>query len=73
MQGKTLISVLPAMCWSRRSTSEQIELAEGDRGKAGWQVAVRCTVTHAKGKIPSDVPQDGMVATAIRHGGEIVE
>ena len=36
-------------------------------------IAVRCVVTNAKGKIPANVSQDGMVATAIKHGGEIVD
>jgi DNA polymerase III subunit gamma/tau len=36
-------------------------------------VSVKCVVTNAKGKIPSNVPQDGMVATAINQGGEIVD
>jgi hypothetical protein len=30
-------------------------------------------ITTAKGKIPPNVPQDGMVATAIQHGGQIVD
>jgi len=30
-------------------------------------------VTNAKGKLPSHVAQDGMVAAAIQHGGEIVD
>jgi DNA polymerase III subunit gamma/tau len=36
-------------------------------------VAVRCVVTNAKGKLPTHVAQDGMVAAAIQHGGEIVD
>jgi len=39
----------------------------------GADVSVRCVVTNAKGKIPPNVVQDGMVATAIQHGGEIVD
>ncbi|MCC6569829.1 MAG: hypothetical protein IT315_11385, partial [Anaerolineales bacterium] len=39
----------------------------------GADVSVRCVVTNAKGKIPANVAQDGMVATAIQHGGEIVD
>jgi hypothetical protein len=30
-------------------------------------------VTNAKGKLPAHVAQDGMVAAAIHHGGEIVD
>ena len=39
----------------------------------GVKMNVRCMVTNAKGKIPPNVPPDGMVATAIQHGGEIVD
>ena len=43
------------------------------RDEFGVDVNVRCVVTTAKGKIPPNVPQDGMVATAIQHGGQIVD
>jgi DNA polymerase III gamma/tau subunit len=36
-------------------------------------LSVRCVVTNAKGKLPAHVSQDGMVAAAIQHGGEIVD
>lgn len=39
----------------------------------GVDMPVRCMVTNVKGRIPPNVPQDGMVATAIQHGGEIVD
>jgi DNA polymerase-3 subunit gamma/tau len=39
----------------------------------GVDLQVKCVVTNAKGKLPPDVPQDGMVATALNHGGEIVD
>jgi len=39
----------------------------------GVKMNVRCFVTNAKGRIPPNVPPDGMVATAIQHGGEIVD
>lgn len=39
----------------------------------GVDVSVRCVVTTAKGKIPPNIPQDGMVAAAIQHGGQIVD
>jgi hypothetical protein len=34
---------------------------------------IRCVVTTAKGKVPPNVSQDGMVAAAIQHGGQIVD
>ena len=39
----------------------------------GVDLSIRCVVTNAKGQIPSHVNPDGMVATAIRNGGEIVD
>ena len=39
----------------------------------GVDLQVKCVVTNAKGKLPPDVSQDGMVATALNHGGEIVD
>ncbi len=39
----------------------------------GAQFKISCTVTNAKGKLPSHVAQDGMVAAAVNHGGEIVD
>lgn len=39
----------------------------------GLELEVKCVVTNARGKLPPDVPQDGMVATALNHGGEIVD
>ena len=34
---------------------------------------IRCEITNAKGKVPPHISQDGMVATAIHQGGEIVD
>jgi DNA polymerase-3 subunit gamma/tau len=39
----------------------------------GLELQIKCVVTNARGKLPPDVPQDGMVATALNHGGEIVD
>ncbi len=36
-------------------------------------LTVRCIVTNARGKVPPSLPQDGMVATAVDRGGEIVD
>jgi DNA polymerase III subunit gamma/tau len=36
------------------------------------ELGVRCVVTNAKHSTPPDVKSDGMVAAALRHGGEIV-
>jgi hypothetical protein len=39
----------------------------------GVQLDLRCVVTNAKGKLPPNVSQDGMVAAALNQGGEIVD
>ena len=39
----------------------------------GISLTIKCVVTNAKGKLPPDVSQDGMVAAALNHGGEIVD
>jgi DNA polymerase-3 subunit gamma/tau len=39
----------------------------------GLRLQVKCVVINARGKLPPNVAQDGMVATALNHGGEIVD
>jgi hypothetical protein len=55
---------------------ENIELVERViSGIVGTPIEVRCTITSAKNTdIPSEVDDDGMVASALRDmGGEIVD
>jgi DNA polymerase-3 subunit gamma/tau len=75
MQGETLILGLASdVLVSKIDKPDQIEVIRKlIKDQFGVDVNVRCVVTTAKGKIPPDVSQDGMVATAIRHGGEIVD
>jgi hypothetical protein len=39
----------------------------------GVELDIRCVVTNAKKTVPAEVRADGMVAAAIKHGGEIVD
>jgi DNA polymerase-3 subunit gamma/tau len=39
----------------------------------GIDLKVKCIVSNAKQTAPSDVKSDGMVAAALKHGGEIVD
>jgi DNA polymerase-3 subunit gamma/tau len=39
----------------------------------GVDLTIKCVITNAKGQLPPDVNPDGMVATAIQNGGEIVD
>jgi DNA polymerase III subunit gamma/tau len=75
VQGKTLILGLASeVLVSKIDKPDQIEIIQKlIKGEFGVDVNIRCMVTTAKGKIPPDVAQDGMVAAAIQHGGEIVD
>jgi DNA polymerase-3 subunit gamma/tau len=75
MQGKTLILGLASdVLVSKIDKPDQIEVIRKlIKDEFGVDVSVRCVVTTVKGKIPPNVQQDGMVATAIQHGGEIVD
>jgi DNA polymerase-3 subunit gamma/tau len=39
----------------------------------GSNLKITCVVTNARGKVPPNLAPDGMVATAVDHGGEIVD
>src|SRR5829696_472902 len=75
MQGNTLILGLASdVLVSKIDKPDQIEAMQKlIKDEFGVEINIRCLVTNAKGKIPPNVPQDGMVATAIQHGGEIVD
>jgi DNA polymerase III subunit gamma/tau len=75
VQGKTLILGLASdVLVSKIDKPDQIEaIKKLIKDEFGVEMHVRCMVTTAKGKIPPNVPQDGMVAAAIQHGGEIVD
>jgi DNA polymerase-3 subunit gamma/tau len=75
MQGKTLILGLASdVLVSKIDKPDQIEaIRKLIKDKFGVDLNIRCVVTTAKGKIPPNVPQDGMVAAAIQHGGQIVD
>ena len=75
VQGNTLILGLASdVLVSKIDKPEQIELIQKlIEDEFGVNLNIRCVVTTAKGKIPPNIPQDGMVATAIQHGGQIVD
>jgi DNA polymerase III subunit gamma/tau len=75
VQGKTVILGLASdVLVSKIDKPDQLEAIQKlIRDQFGVEVNIRCIVTNAKGKIPPNVAQDGMVATAIQHGGEIVD
>jgi hypothetical protein len=75
MQGKTLILGLASdVLVSKIDKPDQIEVIQKLlKDEFGVEMDIRCVVTTAKGKIPPNVSQDGMVAAAIQHGGQIVD
>jgi DNA polymerase-3 subunit gamma/tau len=75
VQGKTLILGLASdVLVSKIDKPDQIEAIQKlIRDQFGVDMNIRCVVTTARGKIPPNVPQDGMVAAAIQHGGQIVD
>jgi hypothetical protein len=75
VEGKTLVLGMASdVLVEKINKPDQIEMIQKlIKDRFGIEVAVRCIVTNAKGKIPANVPQDGMVAAAIQHGGEVVD
>jgi DNA polymerase-3 subunit gamma/tau len=75
VRGNTLILGLASdVLVSKIDKPDQIEAIQKlIKDQFGVEMNIRCMVTNVKGKIPPNVPQDGMVATAIQHGGEIVD
>jgi DNA polymerase-3 subunit gamma/tau len=75
VQSNTLILGLASdVLVSKIDKPDQIEaIKKLVKDEFGVEVNVRCVVTTVKGKVPPNVPQDGMVAAAIQHGGQIVD
>ena len=75
VQGKTLLLGLASdVLVSKIDKPDQIEaIKKLIKDEFGVEMNIRCVVTTAKGKVPPNVPQDGMVAAAIQQGGQIVD
>ncbi len=75
VQGKTLILGLASdVLVSKIDKPDQIEVIRRlIEDRFGVDLNIRCVVTTAKGKIPPNISQDGMVAAAIQQGGQIVD
>jgi len=72
--GTLILGLASDVLVSKLDKPDQVEIIQKlIRDEFGVDMPVRCVVTSVKGKIPPNVPQDGMVATAIQHGGEIVD
>jgi hypothetical protein len=75
VQGKTLVLGMASdVLVEKLNKPDQIETIQRlIKDHFHVDLSVRCVVTNAKGKLPTHVSQDGMVAAAIQHGGEIVD
>ena len=58
----------------KADTPEQTEITrKAILEVCGGQLSIKWVVTNAKQAVPPDVKSDGMVAAALKHGGEIVD
>jgi DNA polymerase-3 subunit gamma/tau len=74
VQGNTLVLGFASDVLMSKMKPDEVERTRKAVNDAlGVALDVRCEVSNAKGKVPPHVPQDGMVATAIHQGGEIVD
>lgn len=75
VQGKTLVLGMASdVLVEKLNKPDQIEVIQRIiKDHFHVDLSVRCVVTNAKGKLPTNISGDGMVATAIQHGGEIVD
>jgi hypothetical protein len=75
VQGKTLVlGFAGPVLVKQMEKPEYIEITRKALAEAlGVELEIRCMLTNAKGKLPPNISQDGMVATALNRGGEIVD
>lgn len=75
VQGGTLVLGFASdVLVGKMNKPDQLEAAQKAIVDAlGVKLNIRCVVTNARGKVPPNVPQDGMVAAAIQHGGKLVD
>ncbi|KAF0106879.1 MAG: DNA polymerase III subunit gamma/tau [Anaerolineaceae bacterium] len=72
--GTLLLGFSSEILRSKTDTPEQMEIVRKAIAETlGAELAVKCVVSNAKQPIPPDVKADGMVAAALRKGGEIVD
>ena len=72
--GVLLLGFASELLRSKADTPEQLEIIHKAIAESlGTGVAVRCIVSNARQSAPADVKSDGMVAAALKAGGEIVD
>jgi DNA polymerase-3 subunit gamma/tau len=72
--GVLMIGFASEVLRSKVDTPEMKEITrKAIAGVCGSDLAIKCVVTNAKQATPPNVKADGMVAAALKHGGEIVD
>jgi DNA polymerase-3 subunit gamma/tau len=72
--GVLVIGFASELLRSKVDTPELIEITRKAIAQVcGSDLAIKCVVTNAKQATPPNVKADGMVAAALKHGGEIVD
>jgi DNA polymerase-3 subunit gamma/tau len=72
--GELVIGFTSEILRAKADTPEQIEIIRKAMTQIlGGELAVKCVVSNAKNSNRADVKADGMVAAALKHGGEIVD
>jgi len=73
-QDKLVLGFSSEILRAKADTPEQMEIIRrAVKEIAGMELAIKCVVSNARQPIPPDVKADGMVAAAIKKGGEIVD
>jgi DNA polymerase-3 subunit gamma/tau len=73
-EGVLVLGFQSELLRSKADTPEQMEITRKAIADVfGVDVPVRCVVSNAKQSAPPDVKADGMVAAALKAGGEIVD
>ena len=68
-----ILGFLSEILRSKADTPEQMKITRQAIAEVlKVDLGIRCIVSSAKNSTPPDVKADGMVAAALRHGGEIV-
>ncbi len=72
--GTLVLGFASELLCSKAGTPQNIELIRRTLGEAiGVNIPVRCVISSARKSAPPDVNQNGMVAAALKAGGEIVD
>ncbi len=73
-EGVLVLGFASEVLRSKADTPEQLEVTrKALAGLIGVELPIRCVITSAKRATPPNVKQDGMVAAALKAGGEIVD